>query len=234
VVANPDVVRTIPEGLSDEEAVFFTFAEICMNGVRRGKVCWGEAVAVYGLGLLGQLTARFCHLAGARPVLGVDVFESRINLLPQMPGLNGINPNKADIVSEVKKLTDGRMTDTVIEVTGNPNIITEELKILRDLGKLVILSSPCGPTSSFDFNDFCTEHNFEIIGSHFSDPPVATPYNQWTRKRHSELFFDLIASGEIDLKPLISHRISYAEAPDLYRSILKDRSGTMGIIIDWE
>jgi len=235
VLVTPDDVRTIPEGISDEDAVFFTHAEITMNGVRRGKISWGEAVAVYGLGLLGQLAARFCHLAGARPVIGVDIAENRISLLPSKPGFEGKNPKKADIVSEIKKITRGRMTDTVIEITGNPDIIPEEFNILRNQGRLVMLSSPHGATRDFDFHDFCNAPSFEIIGAHNSShPPISTPCNQWTQKRHAELFFDLVVSGEIDLKPLISHHASYSDAPDLYKMLLEDSSDTMGVILDWE
>jgi D-arabinose 1-dehydrogenase-like Zn-dependent alcohol dehydrogenase len=54
-LSDPQTVRPIQREISDEHAAFFTIAEIVMNGVRRAKVTWGEAVVVYGLGLLGQL-----------------------------------------------------------------------------------------------------------------------------------------------------------------------------------
>ena len=38
-----------------------------MNGVRRGQIQFGESVVIYGLGLLGQLTAQFSGICGAKP-----------------------------------------------------------------------------------------------------------------------------------------------------------------------
>ena len=60
-----------------DQLPFVTLAQIVMNGVRRARLQWGEAVVVFGLGILGQLAARFCRLAGARPVIGVDPLEDR-------------------------------------------------------------------------------------------------------------------------------------------------------------
>lgn len=44
----------VPDGLNDDHSVFFTIAEIVMNGIRNSKVQWGECAVVYGLGLLGR------------------------------------------------------------------------------------------------------------------------------------------------------------------------------------
>lgn len=62
VTLSPDSIRPINREIPDEEAAFFTIAEIVMNGIRRGQVLWGETVVVYGLGLLGQLTTQLCSV----------------------------------------------------------------------------------------------------------------------------------------------------------------------------
>jgi|YNPNPStandDraft_1061719.scaffolds.fasta_scaffold22317_3 2-desacetyl-2-hydroxyethyl bacteriochlorophyllide A dehydrogenase len=234
VTLRPEAVRPVPAAIPDEEAAFFTLAEIVMNGVRRGEVRWGEAVVVYGLGLLGQLTARCCHFAGARPVIGVDVSEERLKRLPQAPGFQGVNPGRQNLVEIVREQTQGRMADVAFEVTGNPELIPREFEALKRQGRLVILSSPRGPTSSFDFHDLCNSPSYTLIGAHNSShPPVETPSNPWTQKRHAELFFHLLASGEWEVKPLISHRAPYTEAPRLYEMLLEDRTQAMGVVLEW-
>lgn len=234
VTLSPDSVRIVPDGISEEEAAFFTIAEIVMNGVRRGEVCWGESAAVFGLGLLGQLTARFCHIAGARPVMGIDVSDNRLNMLPKVPGIKGINPKKEKVAEKVKELTNGRMADVAFEVTGDPDLIPDEFKALKRQGKIVILSSPRGITKNFDFHDLCNSPSVTIIGAHNgSHPHFETPYNQWTQKRHAELFFKLLADGEIQTKPLISHRASYKDAVNLYEMLMTDRTQAMGVILEW-
>jgi len=223
------VHRDIP----DEQAVFFAIAEIVMNGVRRGLTQWGEAVAVYGLGLLGQLAVRFCRLCGCRPVLAIDPAESRLERLPPDPLIRRINPSREAIADVVKAETCGRGLDLVFEVTGSADLIPGEFNGLRAQGRFVVLSSPRGRTS-FDFHDLCNAPSFTIIGAHnASHPPQATPQCPWSPQRHAELFFDLIAAGEIDMRPLISHRVSYRQAPQVYEKLLRDRSDAMGIVLDW-
>jgi threonine dehydrogenase-like Zn-dependent dehydrogenase len=52
-------------------------------------------------------------------------------------------------------------------------------------------------------------------------------------QRDAELFFDWLASGAMDMSPLISHRASYQDAPKLYQMLLEDRSKAMGVILNW-
>jgi 2-desacetyl-2-hydroxyethyl bacteriochlorophyllide A dehydrogenase len=233
VTTNIQSARLICQDILDEHAVFFTIAEIVMNGIRRANVQWGEAVVVYGLGLLGQLTVRFCRLCGARPVLAVDVAESRLQQLPSDVAIVPVNARRDNVVSLVEKVTKRRMADVVFEVTGDPELILEEFKVLRQQGRLIVLSSPRGKTW-FDFHDLCNSPSFTIIGAHnLSHPQNETLDNPWTNQRHAELFFDLVADGELVIDPLISHREPYTEACRLYQMLLEDRSLAMGVILEW-
>ncbi|MGQ9632224.1 MAG: zinc-binding dehydrogenase [bacterium] len=233
VTANARSARSIHREISDESAAFFTIAEIVMNGVRRANVRWGEAIVVYGLGLLGQLAVRFCRLCGARPVFAVDVADSRLRWLPKDMAVVPVNAKRDDVASVVERFTRGRMADVVFEVTGDPQLIPEEFKALKRQGRFIVLSSPRGRTL-FDFHDLCNSPSFTIIGTHnMSHPPYETPDNPWTNLRHAELFFDLVADGELDVKSLISHRAPYTEACQIYRMLLSDRSQAMGVVLEW-
>jgi len=228
--------RPVPHAdVSDEEVAFCTLAEICMNGVRRGGVSWGESAVVFGVGLLGQLAVRFCRLAGARPVFAVDVAEKRLALLPEDPGIVPVKADRDDLAAIVAAHTGSRMADVAFEVTGNSDLITSEITILRHQGRFVILSSPRGKGTLFNFHDLCNRPSYTIIGAHnLSHPEVATLAQPWTGRRHAELFFDLLADGAIDVGPLISHRYPYREAAQAYSMLLEDRSKAMGVILDWK
>ena len=224
--------RPLPERIEAEKAAFFTLAEIAMNGVRRGQVTWGEEVAVFGLGLVGQLTARFCHLAGAR-VVGVEPSSVRRGLLPITPRMNTINPNELNPVTHINAQTCGRMADAAFEVTGAPEAIAKQVAVLRQQGRLVLVSSPHSATSSFDFHDLCNAPSISIIGAHNSSHPSHPLPGAFTQHRHADLFFELILGGEIDVSALISHRASFAEAPDMYALLCGDRTQAMGVILQW-
>jgi 2-desacetyl-2-hydroxyethyl bacteriochlorophyllide A dehydrogenase len=232
-LSDPQTVRPVIRDIPDEQAAFFTIAEIVMNGVRRAKVTWGEAVVVYGLGLLGQLTVQFCRLAGAGPIFAVDVTDSRLARLPKHSSIVPVNAAKEEVKTVVEKQTRGRMAEVVFEVTGAHDLIPKQFETLHKQGRFVVLSSPRGKTS-FDFHDLCNAPSYTIIGVHnMSHPPVATLDYPWTMHRHAELFFDLVADGVLAIEPLISHRERYCEARRLYEMLLRDRSDAMGIVLDW-
>lgn len=231
---NADQARVIDHAaVDDASASFFTIAEIVMNSVRRSQLRWGESVGVFGLGLLGQMAVRICLVAGALPVLAVDVSARRVEWAGKHSSLTTLLPDGGGLVEVAKQLTRGRMLDVVFEVTGNASAIPRQFEVLRRQGRFVVLSSPRGATA-FDFHDYCSMPSHTIIGTHNSSHPShATLDNPWTQLRDAELFFDLLASGRIDVTPLISHRLSYTQAVEWYPRLLADRSEVMGAVLTW-
>lgn len=235
-VLGVDALWRVPESIPDEQAVFFTLAQTVMNGVRRGQVGWGDAVAVFGLGILGQLAVRCCRLCGARPVFGIDLASKRLALLPSDVGIQPLDA--ADGIEAVRQAiaakTRERMVDCAFEVTGLPQTIPDAIRTLRRQGRFVLLSSPRGKTE-FDFHDLCNSPSYTIIGTHGgSHPPVATPDNPWTRERHTEFFFDLLRAGELDLARLLTRKVHFSHAPAIYQSLWEARTQELGVGITWD
>ena len=233
VVAPREQCRPVPEDVSDEDAAFFRLAEIAMNGVRVGDVEWGESAVVFGLGLLGQLAVRICRLAGARPVIGVELAPERLSYLPELPGVIGVDGNEDDWTDRIADATDGRMADVVIEATGNADALSEESRALRKRGRLVVLGSPRDETR-FDFYRNSHLPGTAIVGAHVTThPSVATPENPWTEVRNGELFFDYLADGRIEVDSLISHRGPHTDASDSYETLVEERTRAMGVLFEW-
>ena len=233
VVYSYDRCYQIPDGVAADEAVYFTIGEIVMNGVRRSGLSYGEGAGVFGLGLLGQLSVRFSHLAGGHPVFGFDIAENRLDFLPDLPGIHGINPNDEDWVDQVKTHGRGQLADVVFEVTGIPDVIPSEFDVLEEEGRLIVLGSPRG-TTEFDFNRQCHQPGYSIIGAHNrTHPGEVTRHNRWTRPGHVELFMELLRSGRLEVGDLTTHRESVEDAPDVYEMLLEDRTQALGVIFEW-
>lgn len=223
----------VPDEVRDEEGAFFAIAGVVMNSIRRAELKWGETVVVFGLGILGQLAVRFAELAGAGRVFAVDVASPRLGLLPRTTAVVAMHAREGDLRARIRDANHGRLADVAFEVTGDPKLITDEFKVLRAQGRFIVLSSPRGPTQ-FDFHDLCNAPSFTIIGTHeMSAPPSATPDNPWTSQRHYELYFDQVMERRIQVDSLISHRVAFKDAPDMYARLLTDRSEAMAVILDW-
>jgi threonine dehydrogenase-like Zn-dependent dehydrogenase len=229
-----DGCRPVPEGVSDEQASFFTIAEIVMNGVRRSRLTWRESAVVFGLGLVGQLAVRVRLLAGASAVIAVDVARPRLAFLPDDPRVHPVDPGEASVDAVVREVTRSRMADVAFEVTGEPDLLVGQLAAVRDQGRLVVLSSPRGPVK-LDLHDHVVFPSVSIIGAHNrSHPRHATLEDPWVPERHGELFFDAVAAGLLDVDGLITHRRPHRDAPELYGMLLSDRSTLMGVVLDWQ
>ena len=223
----------LPDGISDDEAVFFTIAEIVMNGVRAARIQWGESAVVYGLGLLGQFAARFLRLSGAFPVFAVDLSDHRLGLLPDDPVVFRVNPSREPAREAIARILGTRKPDAVLEVTGNSRLLPEEARLLRQKGRLVIVGSAKRPVE-FNFEDDCSQPSISIIGAHnYSHPVFPQPDYPWTISRHIEHYFDLLKYRQIDVKPLIGKKLSYRDAPSAYEALEKNRGEEMGVIFDW-
>ncbi len=234
VTCDSKKLRLVPKGLSLEDASFFTIAEIVINGVRLAKIEPGESVAVFGLGLLGQLTVEFLRFCGAWPVVAIDIASFRRKLALKSGAHCSLNPMDKDFAKKMKKITKKRMFDVVFEVTGNPNVIPGELEFLRERGRQIILSSPRGQ-STLDFHDLINAPSRVIIGAHnYSHPKIATTYNQWTCARDVELFFDLLVANEMKVSHLITNTYKWDKAKEAYQMLLKDRTKTLGVMLYWD
>ena len=223
----------VPDGIDDDDAVFFTIAEIVMNGVRASRIQWGECAAVYGLGLLGQFAARFMRLSGAIPVFAVDLSDHRLGLLPDDPAIFRVNPSRESAADAIARVLGKRKVDAVLEVTGNSRLLPEQARLLRQKGRLVLIGSAKHPVE-FNFEDDCSQPSISIIGAHnYSHPIFPQPDYPWTISRDIDYFFELLKYRQIDVKPLVGRKIDYREAPEAYRELEKDRGNQMGVIFDW-
>ncbi|HZU13301.1 MAG TPA: zinc-binding dehydrogenase [Chloroflexota bacterium] len=224
----------IPDGVADEEAAFTSLGAIVLNGIRLAAIGLGDSVAIVGAGLLGQLAASLAALSGARPVLVVDPAQRRLALAERRGATTVIPLPVADAGEAVREATGGRGADIVLEITGNPAVMPDAVRLARRNGKVIVLGSPRGP-SLIDLHDEVHTLGVQIIGAHISTTPEAeTPHTPWTRRRNSLLFLDLIAEGKLSVADLITHRYRLADAGDAYASLYADRSQAMGVVLGLE
>ncbi|MBS7648143.1 MAG: zinc-binding dehydrogenase [candidate division WOR-3 bacterium] len=231
VVRSEHLIK-VPENISLEDACFHTIAAGVINSVRLAKVSLGESVAVVGLGILGQMVVMFSRMAGAYPVIALDIAEDRLKIAKSSGATYTLCvDNWSNTRERIRQITKGRMADKVFEVTGNPNVIPEAITLTRNLGYFIVLSSPRGKTL-MDFHDEVNKPSRVIIGTHFtSQPECETLNNPWTRRRNAELYFDLLSAGYLKINHLITHKYSWHEAEKAYKMLMEDRTKAIGVIL---
>jgi 2-desacetyl-2-hydroxyethyl bacteriochlorophyllide A dehydrogenase len=224
--------RPVPDGVGDEAATFFRLVEIAMNGVRRGRVDWGETVAVYGQGLVGQLALRACLVAGVRTAVGIDLADGRLDHLPDHPAVVAANPRREDPAERVREACGGP-AEVVVEATASVDAIPGEFDALAREGRFVLLSSP-RESGEFDYYEHCHRHGYELVGAHVSThPDHPSPATPWTAPNNAALFFELLEQGRFAVDDLITHRDPAERAPERYGALLADRTRHLGCVLEW-
>lgn len=244
-----DVVRVpknlcalIPDNVTDEEASFTVVASIGLQGIRLAKPTLGEAFAVTGVGLIGLLTVQLLRAQGCR-VLAIDYDEAKLELAKQF-GAQVCNLGKGeDPVAAGMAFSRGNGVDGVIITASTKSIdpVTQAARMSRKRGRIILVGVAGLELNRADFYEkeltfqvSCSygpgryDANYEAKGH---DYPYA--FVRWTEQRNFEAILDMIASGQVDVKPLITHRFKFEQAAEAYGLLTSDKSA-LGILLQYE
>jgi predicted dehydrogenase/threonine dehydrogenase-like Zn-dependent dehydrogenase len=243
-----DVVRVaknlcakIPDGVSDEEAVFTVVASIGLQGIRLSKPSLGESFVVTGVGLIGLLTVQLLRAHGCR-VLAIDFDEEKLAVAKSF-GAETCNPGLGeDPVAAGTAFSRGNGVDGVIITasTKASDPVIQAARMSRKRGRIILVGVTGLELNRADFYE--KELSFQVSCSYGPgryDPAYeeqGTDYPlgfvRWTEQRNFEAVLDMMASGQLDVKSLISHRFAFENASEAYSLLTEDKSA-LGIILEY-
>lgn len=229
----PAYAGHVPDDVSDEDASFVVLGDVALHGVRRAGPGLGDSVAVFGQGGLGQMVTQFARMAGAYPVIAVDLLDERLDLARWSGATHTVNAQREDAVAAVQDITGGGAR-VVFMVTRTPKILPDCMKAAAAGGTISMTGSPPG-TVEIGLQVELLRKELSIIGTYQSMYP-REPYHmfQWTRAANRQYILDAMARGEFRVDRLISHREPYTNAADLYDMIRRGPEGWLSIILQWD
>jgi predicted dehydrogenase/threonine dehydrogenase-like Zn-dependent dehydrogenase len=231
----------IPDAVSDDEAAFTVLGAIALQGIRLVQPTLGEAVVVTGLGLIGQLTVQLLRAHGCR-VLGIDFDATRLALAKSF-GAEVVNLGAGeDPVGAAERFSRGRGVDAVIvtAATKSSEPMHQAALMCRKRGRIVLVGVTGLELSRDDF--FKKELTFQVSASYGpgrydknyeekgQDYPIG--FVRWTEQRNLEAVLDMMASGRLDVKPLISHRFILEQTEAAY-AVVGGSEPSMGIVLEY-
>lgn len=245
VVSIPqNLVAKIPDNVSFEEASFTTLGAIALQGVRQAEPRLGDKVCVIGLGLLGQLTVQLLKANGCQ-VFGIDLSKNLVDLSIESGAEQAMLRNDSNLHTAIDNFTNGHGFDSVIITAAAPSNDPIELSavISRNKGKVIVVGAvkmdiPRDPDfyrKELDLRMSCSygpgryDVAYEEDGQ---DYPYA--YVRYTEQRNMETFLDLVSSGSVKLKNLITHTFDINDAEKAYDIVLgKTQEPHIGILLGY-
>ncbi len=217
----PGEALIMPENMSWKEAVCYDPAQFAMGGIRDGNVRLGDNVVISGLGAIGLIAAQMAKLAGARMVIVCDPIEKRRQAALDNGADYAIDSANADVGLEIKKLTDKRGADVIIETSGNYNALQQAIRGVAYNGNVAVVGwyKECRGGLNLGREAHFNQPNI-LISRACSEPN--REYPRWSFDRICEECWEMLAQGLIKCGNIVDPVVSLEEAADAYMAIEQD------------
>ena len=239
VAVAKNLCARVPDNVAFEHAAFTVLGAIALQAVRLSRASLGETVFVIGLGLVGQLAVALLKAAGCR-VFGADLDPSKCELAMKMGALMA-RPGLA--AHEIEAETGGLGADAVVITasTASNGPIDLAAAAVRKKGRVVLVGVVGLALDRRPF--YFKEAEFVVSCSYGpgrydpayeeggQDYPAA--YVRWTEQRNMDAVLTLMASGALDVSPLITHRFAIEDAERAYALIERGDESYLGILLQY-
>ena len=207
---------------------FVSMAQVALTSVRLSSIRLGQTVAVFGQGLVGNLTAQLMRCAGARQVIGIDLISNRLAISAQCGIDTQINSAQTEVTDRIKHLTGDTGCEIVVEATGAPQVALQALKAAAQLGEVILLGSPRG-NAEIDLYFDLHRTGVSLIGAHASRQTDVAQYGEVDPQR---LMLEFIDSDRLQVSPLLTHTLPATRAEEAFLGLLNQKEDYLGVLLD--
>ncbi len=223
VVAESAVIPIGREVAFGEAALLGCAVLTGIGAVRNAtKVRPGESVLIVGMGGVGLSVLAGARMAGAAPIIAVDVSEAKRELA-LTAGATDYLVSDGDLPKAVRARTGGRGADVAFECVGRSVTIEAAWRSTRRGGRVTVVGVGAADDkvsiSALEIYYFARTLGSTVYGS--SDPDREVP----------ELA-EAVRSGSLDLSPLITHRISLADVPAAFERMARGEGARSVVLFD--
>ncbi len=244
VPTQPSITLKIPDGVSYEDSTFSVLGSVSMHAVHRAGLRLGEDVVVMGAGLVGLLTVQLARLAGATPIVSVDLSASRRELARRVGADFAIDPLREDLPARVRECVGGEGASCTIEAVGNPAVLQACMRVCAPGARVVVMGAVVGKVELDMYSEFIFRELTLIASQQPRNPVQDSIYYHLTGQRNRRTMLDLIRRKAVNVADLLTHRYSCREAPEVYRLLGEAKNADydgrgdvhremVGVLLEW-
>jgi L-iditol 2-dehydrogenase len=214
----------IPEDVSFEQACFVEPVNTCMKGIQAVRLRQGETVLAIGQGPIGIILSVLAKRAGATLITS-DLYPERLRIGSSCGIDLTIDASRADVVTRVRELTEGRGADAVILAVGGNSLIQTAMDAARPGGRILLFAQTQHGETVIDPAAICVDEK-TLLGSYSASVDL------------QEEAVRFVMNREMDLERLVSHRFPLCESPQALDLAAHPKPSSMKIMIQpgsiWE
>ncbi|MFP5204533.1 MAG: NAD(P)-dependent alcohol dehydrogenase [Acidobacteriota bacterium] len=209
----------LPDHVSLAEGAMVEPFAVGMHAATKAQIRPGATAVVVGAGPIGMMTALAAQAAGAGQVIVCDLAAEKLAIAGQYPGLRPFNVRNGSLSAEVAERTGGWGADVVFEASGSPRAWEGIFDLLAPAGTLVLVGMPVAPVA------------FDVVAAQAKEARVETIF------RYANVYSKavaLLASGKVDLKPLVSATFGFEEGIAAFERAAEGRPADVKLQIELE
>ncbi|KFA99332.1 MULTISPECIES: NAD(P)-dependent alcohol dehydrogenase [Vibrio] len=209
----------IPEHMTFEEGAMVEPLAIGMQAATKAEIKPGDVALVYGAGTIGVMCALSALAGGCSSVIVADVVDEKLETIAAYEGIKTINSSKESVEELVNVMTNGVGVDVLFECCGVEPVIMNMCNVIAPNGTAVLVGMPIEPVK------------FDIVAAQVKEITFKTIF------RYANMYpktINLIASGKINVKPLVSRKFKFEDSIDAYQRAVEAHPSDVKIIIEME
>ncbi len=219
-VHNANFAYKLPNHVSYEEGAMCEPLSVGIHAVRQANVTIGSTVLITGAGPIGLVNLLVAKAAGASTIIMVETYENRVKVATQIGATHTIQSfDREKIIAQVMEITNDKGVDVVIECSGAASAAQTAASCLANGGTMVFVGLFSQDQVPMDLNLIAQkELTFKGI---------------FRYRNTYETAINLIASGHINVKPLITKRFPWEQVSDAMNCAHKEASSQIKVMTQW-
>ena len=213
-----DYCFALPDHVSLEEGAMIEPLSTGIFAARVAPVQMGDTVVITGAGPIGLMNLLATRAAGAANVIISDMVQSRLDVALEIGATQVVKGSDEELRAAAYELTEGRGADVAIECAGHHLALKAAIGASRAGATVVLVGMPQGETIPVNIND--------LIIREITLRPIFRYNNTFPTG------VDLLASGKVDVKPLISKRFELSQVPQAFEYVVENRETCVKAIVD--
>jgi len=187
----------LPDNVTFAEAAMVEPFAVGLQAAVKAQIKPGDTAVVTGAGPIGIMAALAALASGCSRVIVSDLVDEKLAIAARYPGVSAVNIKKEKLADAVKAATDGWGVDVVFEASGSPRAYDDIQGLICPGGCLVAIGMPIEPVK------------LDISSVAAKEIRIETVF------RYANVFdraLAMIASGKVDLKPLVSETFPFDQS----------------------
>jgi S-(hydroxymethyl)glutathione dehydrogenase/alcohol dehydrogenase len=178
--------------------------------INTARVPAGASLAIFGVGGIGLNAVQGGRLAGAFPLIAVDVADNKLEFARTLGATHTVNGAQVDPVQKIRDLTAGRGAEFTVVAVGNTGAIQQAWDALAPGGTCVVIGAP-PPGETIAVNPaYLYRDEKRLTGSRYGS---SRPLDDFAR------FVDLYLGGKLELDALITREYALTEVNEAHRAL---------------